>query len=210
MQESLRLNQEQKLTQRLSPMQVRFVKLLEMNSPEADEAVRRELDDNPALAAEESFQAEETTDDGSHFNETAEEMQRADYSDEDDIPYYRLSTNNYSADDKGYDFVQADTSETLYDYLNRQIEERNIPADVAATAKYIIGNLDSSGYLRRDLFAIIDDLAFNHGIDVSDEVAQKAFNEVRSLEPAGIGAKDLQDCLLLQIDALKHNDENAL
>ena len=68
MQESLRLNQEQKLTQRLSPMQVRFVKLLEMNSPEADEAVRRELDDNPALAAEESFQAEETTDDGSHFN----------------------------------------------------------------------------------------------------------------------------------------------
>ena len=210
MQESLRLNQEQKLTQRLSPMQVRFVKLLEMNSPEADEAVRRELDDNPALAAEESFQAEETTDDGSHFNETAEEMQRADYSDEDDIPYYRLSTNNYSADDKGYDFVQADTSETLYDYLNRQIEERNIPADVAATAKYIIGNLDSSGYLRRDLFATIDDLAFNHGIDVSDEVAQKAFDEVRSLEPAGIGAKDLQDCLLLQIDALKHNDENAI
>ena len=178
MQESLRLNQEQKLTQRLSPMQVRFVKLLEMNSPEADEAVRRELDDNPALAAEESFQAEETTDDGSHFNETAEEMQRADYSDEDDIPYYRLSTNNYSADDKGYDFVQADTSETLYDYLNRQIEERNIPADVAATAKYIIGNLDSSGYLRRDLFAIIDDLAFNHGIDVSDEIAQKAFDEL--------------------------------
>lgn len=211
MKESLSLTQEQKLTQRLSPMQVKFVKLLEMNSPEADEAVRRELDDNPALAADdEDISTIQTTDDGSEFNETAEEMQRADYSDEDDIPNYRLNINNSSPDEKMGYFQQADDSETLYDYLNRQIEERSIPEEVIATAKYIIGNLDSNGYLRRELFSIIDDLAFNHGIEVSDQTAQLAFEEVRSLEPAGVGAQNLQDCLLLQLDTLPTNDDNLL
>lgn len=182
-----------------------------MNSPEADEAVRRELDDNPALAAnDEEASVIQATDDGSEFKETAEDIQRADYSDEDDIPYYRLNVNNYSPDDKAGYFQQADYSETLYDYLNRQIEERSIPEEVASTAKYIIGNLDSCGYLRRELFSIIDDLAFNHGIEVSDQTAQSAFDEVRSLEPAGIGAQNLQDCLMLQLNSLPDNEDNNL
>lgn len=205
MTESLRLDQEQRLVQRLSPMQVKFVKLLEMNSPEAEEAVRRELDDNPALSAgDESSDMGEGTDSEESFNESAEEMQRADYADEDDVPYYRLDARNYSPDDKGFDFIQADTTETLYDYLSRQIDEREVAEEVAVIAKYIIGNLDSNGYLRRPLMSIIDDMAFNQGIEVSDEQAREAYNEVRSLEPAGIGATDLQDCLSMQI--LSHEE----
>lgn len=209
MSNSLRLNQEQKLSQRLSPMQIRFVKLLEMNSPEADEMVRREIDDNPALEVDSEFD-NQRTEDGSQFNETAEDVQRADYNDEDDIPYYRLEANNKSADDSYYEFIPQDDDETLYDYLTRQLEERKLNADVEFVARYIIGNLDSNGYLRRDLLAIVDDLAFNQGIEISEADAQEAFAEVRSLEPHGIGAVNLQDCLLMQLKALRENEISSL
>ena len=168
MQESLRLTQEQKLVQRLSPMQVRYVRMLEMNSLEMDEAVRRELDDNQALAIDDSVTERQQTEDGRDFTESSEELQRKDYADDDDIPYYRLNTNNYSSDSSGYDYIQPDNSETLYDNLCRQIDERDISEDVAQTAKYIIGNLDTNGWLQRDLMLIIDDLAFQHGIEVPE------------------------------------------
>ena len=202
MSNSLKLSQEQKLSQRLSPMQIRFVKLLEMNSPEADEMVRREIDDNPALEADIEVDVQKT-EDGMQFNETAEDIQRADYSDDDDIPYYRLEANNRSADDAHYDFIPQDDNETLYDYLLHQIEERKLDEKIEAVAKYIIGNLDSNGYLRRTISAIVDDLAFNQGIEIDDDIANEAFEVVRSLEPFGIGATNLQDCLLLQLKAIK-------
>ncbi|MBQ1185393.1 MAG: RNA polymerase sigma-54 factor, partial [Muribaculaceae bacterium] len=210
MQESLRLTQEQKLVQRLSPMQVRYVRMLEMNSLEMDEAVRRELDDNQALAIDDSVTERQQTEDGRDFTESSEELQRKDYADDDDIPYYRLNTNNYSSDSSGYDYIQPDNSETLYDNLCRQIDERDISEDVAQTAKYIIGNLDSNGWLQRDLMLIIDDLAFQHGIEVPEDIARQALKEVRSLEPVGIGAKDLRDCLMLQLNALPATPNNYI
>ena len=210
MQESLRLTQEQKLVQRLSPMQVRYVRMLEMNSLEMDEAVRRELDDNQALAIDDSVTERQQTEDGRDFTESSEELQRKDYADDDDIPYYRLNTNNYSSDSSGYDYIQPDNSETLYDNLCRQIDERDISEDVAQTAKYIIGNLDSNGWLQRDLMLIIDDLAFQHGIEVPENIARQALKEVRSLEPVGIGAKDLRDCLMLQLNALPATPNNYI
>ena len=128
MQESLRLTQEQKLVQRLSPMQVRYVRMLEMNSLEMDEAVRRELDDNQALAIDDSVTERQQTEDGRDFTESSEELQRKDYADDDDIPYYRLNTNNYSSDSSGYDYIQPDNSETLYDNLNTS-SETSTPTD---------------------------------------------------------------------------------
>lgn len=205
MSNSLNLSQELKLSQRLSPMQIRYVKLLEMNSPEADEMVRREIDDNPALEANVEADIQPTTDDGSAFNETAEDIQRADYKD-DDIPYYRLEVNNRSADDDRYEFIPQDDNETLYDHLTRQLEERELDDNVVVAAKYIIGNLDSNGYLLRKVADIIDDLEFNQGITISETDASEGLEIVRSLEPHGVGASNLQDCLLLQLTALKKNE----
>lgn len=201
MEESLRLSTEQKLQQRLTPLQVQFVKMLEMTGPEVEEEVRRALDDNPALEQCDNDDNNNLTEDSTEtFNESAEEVQLADYRDEDDIPSYRLEARNHSADDKYFEPIAVDSSgDTLIETLNSQLMEFDLDETQQAIAQYIIGNLDDNGYMTRDLNAIIDDLAFNVGIDVSITYLKQIFDVVRSLEPAGVGAIDLRDCLLLQL-----------
>ncbi len=201
MEESLRLSTEQKLQQRLTPLQVQFVKMLEMTGPEVEEEVRRALDDNPALEQCDNDDNNNLTEGSTEtFNESAEEVQLADYRDEDDIPSYRLEARNHSADDKYFEPIAVDSSgDTLIETLNSQLMEFDLDETQQAIAQYIIGNLDDNGYMTRDLNAIIDDLAFNVGIDVSITYLKQIFNIVRSLEPAGVGAIDLRDCLLLQL-----------
>lgn len=201
MEESLRLSTEQKLQQRLTPLQVQFVKMLEMTGPEVEEEVRRALDDNPALEQCDNDDNNNLTEDSTEtFNESAEEVQLADYRDEDDIPSYRLEARNHSADDKYFEPIAVDSSgDTLIETLNSQLMEFDLDETQQAIAQYIIGNLDDNGYMTRDLNAIIDDLAFNVGIDISITYLKQIFNIVRSLEPAGVGAIDLRDCLLLQL-----------
>ena len=201
MEESLQLSTEQKLQQRLTPLQVQFVRMLEMTGPEVEEEVRRALDDNPALEqADNDDHANNLTEDSTEtFNESAEDIQRADYRDEDDIPSYRLEARNHSADDKYYEPIAVDMGDTLIEVLERQLMEYDLSDIDLAIAQYIIGNLDDNGYLTRDLYAINNDLAFSVGIDVSMADLKRVSNVVRSLDPAGIGAIDLRDCLLLQL-----------
>jgi len=134
MGDSQSLHLEQRMGLRLSQSQLRFVKLLEMTSPEMEEAVARELEDNPALGVVDNVLPEERqaglTDDGAEFKETSEQIQKADYANSDDIPYYRLNVNNYSPDDDGYDATVADEGESLYDNLNAQLAERHISPDL--------------------------------------------------------------------------------
>lgn len=180
--QDLRLEQKQRL--RLSQQHLKFVKLLELNAPELDEAVERELDDNPALEALETPDA-------------------------DLNPQVNLSSNNsnfspallsYSKDDEQvWDFSPADNSYNLYDFLNQQISERVLPKDVHEMALYLIGNIDSNGYLRRSISNIMDDILVDTGVDIPKNVAEEALNVIRSLDPPGVGASDLRDCLALQL-----------
>ena len=191
---------DQKISQRLTQAQLRFVKLLELNAPEAEEAVEKELEDNPALElADDSddLRQHNLTDDGTEFRETAAQMQRADYAGDDEVPWEPAADSDPWAE--GY---RADTSESLYDYLNSQIDQKKLPPLVAVTAHYIIGNLDTNGYLRRSLPEIVDDMAFGPGIDVDMATAREALDAVRSLYPPGVGASDLRECLMLQLEAL--------
>jgi RNA polymerase sigma-54 factor len=206
MGDSQSLHLEQRMGLRLSQSQLRFVKLLEMTSPEMEEAVARELEDNPALGVVDNVLPEERqaglTDDGAEFKETSEQIQKADYANSDDIPYYRLNVNNYSPDDDGYDATVADEGESLYDNLNAQLAERHISPDLCKLASYIIGSLDSNGYLRSPLHSLVDDLAFNVGVETTTVELQKALEIVQSLDPVGIGASDLRECLLPQLEHL--------
>lgn len=209
MEESLRLSTEQKLQQRLTPLQVQFVRMLEMTGPEVEEEVRRALDDNPALEQCDNDERDNnlTEDSSETFKESAEEVQLADYRDEDDIPSYRLEARNHSADDKYYEPIAVDSSgDSLMESLNNQLMELDITDTQAVIAQYIIGNLDDNGYLTRDIAVIADDLAFNIGINVTPQQVKDVFNLVRRLEPAGVGAVDLRDCLLLQ---LKRKEQSA-
>ncbi|MDE7414014.1 MAG: RNA polymerase factor sigma-54 [Muribaculaceae bacterium] len=177
MAQNLTLEQTQRLA--LTPQQIRFVKLLEMNEPELEEAVKKEVEENVAL--EEKEETIPTERPASTFSSL-----------------YQGS----SGEGDGPVFTPADTDESLYDNLYTQLSEKRLTDNVKEAARYIIGNLDSNGYLDRPLPRLIDDLAFNEDVYVSDREAREALETVRSLEPAGIGAFNLQDTLDLQLSRM--------
>lgn len=187
--QSQSLELTQKIGIRMSQQQIRYVRMLELNAPELDEAVERELEDNPALGVRE---------------ETTEEDRRR----------YPAFTPRQAPED--YVFAPVDNSENLYDQLLNQLSERSLPPRVETAAKFIIGSLDSNGYLLRPLRDIVDDLAFGsnveENIDLTDTEAREALDVVRSLDPPGIGATDLRDCLRMQLQALPRSvtRDNAL
>ena len=197
MKESLSQSLEQRLQLRLSPMQMRLVRMLEMTDPEIEEEVRREVDDNPALEVVDTPVAgEEPTE---TYGESAEQMQLADYRDEDDIPPYRLEANNRSADDVRFEPVAVAAGESLMESLMSQLAETDLSQRQLAIARYIVGNIDDNGYMTRTLPQIDDDLAIDAGIEVDMAEIKDIFARIRTLDPAGVGAYDLRDCLSLQL-----------
>jgi RNA polymerase sigma-54 factor len=207
MNEKLQISQSQKTLQHLAPQQVQFVKMLEMSAPEIEDEVRRELDENPALeelpsdGASPSDENDALTDDGDSYGESAEELQRADYADDDDVPFYRADVSNRSADDDD-SYMTMDrnaATESLSEMLENQLREYDLTDIQMLAATYIIGNLDVNGRMTRTLMAITDDIQIATGVEVPRADILKAFETVRSLDPAGVGAVDLRDCLLIQL-----------
>ncbi|MCH5239160.1 MAG: RNA polymerase factor sigma-54 [Muribaculaceae bacterium] len=184
------LSLEQKTVMRLSTQQLRFTKLLEYTAPELEEAIERELEENPAL-----------------------EINEDETNPQEESPQYRFySSQNQTEDERNFDFSPTDAGETLLDALLRQLSERTMPDLTRTTARYIIGNIDTNGYLRRPLEGIVNDMAFGPGIDVDLDTAQRALGIVRDFEPYGVGATNLRECLRLQLIHLPKNQttEDAL
>jgi RNA polymerase sigma-54 factor len=200
MDESLQLSQTNRLQQRLNPQQVMFGRLLEMTAPEVEDEVRRVLDENPALEEREHVDHEDIDHSGDDFNETAEQLQMADYGNDDDIPSYRLEAHNASADDPVFEPIAVEENNSIIDELSAQLAEFDLTPEQNNIALYIIGNLDDNGYLTRTLSAIADDITFASGVDTTVDQVKAVFKIVRQLDPAGICAVDLRDCLLLQLD----------
>ncbi|MFI3239060.1 MAG: RNA polymerase factor sigma-54 [Bacteroidales bacterium] len=207
MQKRLSLSQQQKQQQHLSPLQVQFVRMLEMNRLEIEDEVKRELDENPALEVVEHGEgeyAQPSADDTENFNESAEELQMADYRNEEEIPYYRYNANNHSTDEQQTESVVI-AEGSLIDYLTEQLTERELTDTEWQISEYIIGSIDDNGYLQRNLRAITDDIIFQTGLDVSEENVAEVLSVIQDLEPAGVGATDLRECLLLQLERLQGN-----
>lgn len=187
---------EQRQAMRLSQQQLRFVRLLEYTAPELDEAVERELEDNPALeAGDPTVASVEVAPDGKVSPVTVESAPRESWT---PAPSRRDDGSN----DNDYMAALPSDSGSLYDDLNRQLDELHLSPLVHKVGQYIIGNLDSNGYLRRSEAQIADDLAFGPGIDASPETVARALAAVRSLEPAGLAATDLRQTLELQLERL--------
>ena len=218
MKEKQHLEQEQTMTQRLTPQQVQYVRMLEMTVPEIEEKVRREVDDNPALSAgdpdegaeghDDANAGEDAGGDGEGSNETAEEMQRADYGSDEDVPFdapevpYRARLGGGDSSSTFPIEANADVASQA-DSLLAQLAEYSLDDKVRLAATYIIGNIDANGRMSRALSAIASDIAIAEGVEVSEADMQRAFDVVRSLDPAGIAATDLRDCLLLQLQRRK-------
>lgn len=197
MKPTLQQQQELKQLQRLTPMQVQFVRMLEMTGPELEGEVNRALDEMPALEIAES---QGVTPDNDGFNETAEQVQLADYGNDDDIPSYMLDARNRSVNDTYYTPVAVNDELTLAEDLTRQLSELPLSPRQLTIASYIIGNLDSNGYLKRTPEAIADDITFTESVETEAAEVSKVIDIIRTLDPAGVGAVDLRDCLLLQLN----------
>lgn len=201
MDSSLNLTQQSRLQQKLNPRQVLLGRFLEMTAPEIEDEVRRALDENPALeAVSETPQPESDWTEDSGFDETAEQLQRADYGNDDDVPVYRLEASNHSADDVRHEPFAVSDQSSIIDVLTAQLADLVLSDTQRKTAQYIIGNIDDNGYMTRSLTDICDDIAISEGLTVSLAEVREVFAMVRHLDPAGVGAVDLRDCLLLQID----------
>lgn len=199
MNENLKLHQNQTLQQTLAPLQVQYVKMLEMNAAAIEDEVRRRVDENPALDESESAPAHEWESAPAHENPTGDDS--GDYDREDDVAD-RYMPNRQSADTADRRLIMESNADvpTLSESLTRQLDELDLPAPVSMMARYIIGNLDDNGRLTRTPQALADDISMHTGTDLTVDDLRPALDAVRSLDPAGVGAVDLRDCLLLQLD----------
>lgn len=190
-------SQQTRLAQKLNPKQVILGRLLEMSALEIEDEVRRNLDENPALeVVSDSYSKDSENTTADDFNETAEQLQQADYNDDDDMPstYFNASSTS------GFESLTDADQSSFYDIMNAQLAELDLSDTQRKIAEHIIGNIDENGYMTRSLPDIADDIAIAEGIDVDLSVVREVFKLIRTLDPAGIAAVDLRDCLLLQID----------
>lgn len=194
---------QQKLLQKLSPQQIQVIKLLEIPTMLLEQRIKKEIEENPIL--EEGEEADDKLDQDEEITEEEvskdeDEFTLEDYLNDEDIPSYRLNANNTSKDDKREE-IPFSGGTTFHEYLESQLGLRVLSERNYELAKYIIGNIDDDGYLRRKLTAIADDLAFSMGITTNEDELEKLLYIIHDFEPIGVGARDLQECLLLQISA---------
>ncbi|WP_321295028.1 RNA polymerase factor sigma-54 [Marinifilum fragile] len=209
----LKQSLQQKLLQKLSPQQIQVIKLLELPTLQLEERIKKELEENPVLEEGEKvedFQESVQTEDTNDRDADKEEFTLEDYMNEEDIPSYKLSAQNYSKDDK-HEEIPFSGGTTFHELLISQLGLRILEPEKAALTEYLIGNIDEDGYLRRDIDSIVDDLAFSTGIETSFEELVELLRVIQDFDPAGVGARDLQECLLLQISRKgKHNPDVKL
>jgi len=203
-----------RLGQKLAPQQIQLMKLIQLHTLEFEEELERELEENPALeivkeeSKEDDFSSLEDSyeSEGTESIETDFDVNQYLY---DDEPSYKTASSNYSPDDEEFDNESLLTEgQSLYDYLLEQIHLVNISEEDEKIAEYLIGNLDTDGYLRREIKSIVDDLAFSQGIYTTKEKVDDILeNYIQKLDPPGVGARGLQECLLLQIEKKVSSDK---
>src|SRR5690606_34998653 len=197
-----------KLSQKLSPQQIQLMKMIQLHKQAFEQRIAQELQENPALERgkeeEDSFENEYDTDnyddnydDGNEVIETDFDVDE--YLSDDEIPSYKLSANNYSADDEEREIPFA-AGMSFNQYLLQQLNTFRLEAVEEEIPRLLVGSIDESGYLRRESQEIVDDLAPTQNLYTTAETVEKVIKVVQQLDPSGVGARDLQECLLIQLD----------
>lgn len=196
-----------KLSQKLSPQQIQLMKLIQLPTQAFEQRISQEMNENPALEGgkeesendvfDEEFSNDEEDYDDNEVIET--EINVDDYLSDDETPSYKLSANNYSADDEDKQVPYA-SGTSFNQHLLQQLRTYRLDEEEFEIAKFLVGSVDESGYIRREVADIVDDLAFTQNVYTSEESVEKVLKVVQSLDPAGVAARDLQECLLLQLE----------
>lgn len=196
-----------KLSQKLSPQQIQLMKMIQLPTQAFEQRIEQELEENPALEAgkeehdnyEEEFdntQQDDTYEDGTEVIET--DINIDEYLSDDETPSYKLSANNYSADDEEKD-IPFSGGTSFNQYLLQQLNTYRFNEEEEKIAYFLVGSIDESGYIRREIQDIVDDLAFTQNVYTSEKTVEKVLTIVQELDPAGVAARDLQECLLIQL-----------
>lgn len=199
-----------KLSQKLSPQQIQLMKLIQLPTQAFEQRLKQELEENPALdtgkeseaAEEENFDEFDNTDDDYKENDSdtieAEDINIDEYLSDDEIPEYRTQANNYSADDEDKSMPYA-AGTSFTQHLVNQLNTFRLSDQEEEIAYFLVGSVDESGYIRRSLSDITDDLAFTQNVFTTEEEIKKVLHIVHQLDPAGVGARNLQECLSIQL-----------
>lgn len=208
---ALKQQLQQKQQQRLSPLQMQVIKLTELPNVELEERIKQELVDNPALdeGHDETDEPQDLLNDNTHDdsdNITQEDIAMGDYLTEEDIPDYSFAGNSSGSGAIAREDIPFSSAESLHESLIEQLRLTELDAESTKIAEYIIGNIDDNGYLDRPLTAIADDLLFQQNLDIPADKIEKLLQVIQEFDPPGVGARDLQQCLLLQLQRLPAND----
>ncbi len=197
-----------KLSQKLSPQQIQLMKLIQLPTQQFEQRILQEMEENPALEGgkeedsldsfDEDFDNDNYDDEGSEIIE-ADDINIDDYLSDDDIPEYKLQANNYSADDEEKQIPYA-AGTSFTEYLHNQLSTVYLDSEEEEIAYFLVGSIDESGYIRRSIADILDDLAFTQNIYTTEDKIEKVLKSIQELDPAGVGARDLRECLLLQLE----------
>ena len=198
-----------KLSQKLSPQQIQLMKLIQLPTQAFEQRLKEELFENPALESgkeeeelyeKDEFDNNDEYDDFEGSENIDTEINIDEYLSNDETPDYKLQANNYSDDDEDRQTPFAESISFHQDLIN-QLNTFILSDDQRSIAEFLVGSIDDDGYLRRTILDIVDDMAFTQGIYTDEKTVEKILHVVHELEPSGVGARDLQECLLLQ---LKH------
>src|SRR5690606_13157327 len=203
----LKQSLQQKMMQKLSPQQIQLMKLLQLPTVALEQRIKEEMESNPALdEGKESDEetAEENYEEREDATEAQEDFDFSDYMDDDGTPDYKYQISNKGRDDEDKQ-IPISGERTFHDRLEQQVRLHNISEKEQEIAYHLIGSLDDSGYLRRDLASIEDDLAFTRNIMTDEKELEKILNIIQQMDPPGVGARNLRECLLLQ---LKQKDKS--
>lgn len=193
---------QHKLIQKLSPQQIQLIKLLEIPAIQLEQRIKKEIEENPVL--EEGRDEEDSIDDQNQeeeeYDTNDDEFSIEDYlPDDDELPAYKLSANNYSADDKKNE-IPYSSGTSFHEHLEQQLGLASLTEHQRMLADFIIGNIDEDGYLRRDVEAIVNDIAFSQNIISSEKELLDIMYIIQGFDPPGVAARDLQESLKLQIE----------
>ena len=207
-----------KLSQKLSPQQIQLMKLIQLPTQAFEQRISQEIEENPALEGgkedsnefDDDFSNEEFDNDSVEGNEVIEtEINIDEYLSDDETPNYKLSTNNYSPDDEEKQIPYA-SGTSFNQYLLQQLNTYHFNEEEKEIAHFLVGSVDEGGYIRRDILDIVDDLAFTQNIFTSEEKVVEIIKIVQNLDPAGVGAKNLQECLLIQLKRKNSTEATSL
>lgn len=201
-----------KLSQKLSPQQIQLMKLIQLPTQAFEQRISQEMNENPALEKGKEEASEFDQDINDDYQDTideAPEINIDEYLSDDQTPSYKLNANNYSADDQQTHMPYA-AGQSFTQHLMQQLNTYRLEESEKEIAKFLVGSVDESGYIRREIADIVDDLAFTQNIYTEETAVESVLEKVQELDPAGVGARDLQECLLLQLKRKQQNQKVVL